>query len=96
MLQNQRLLTNNNHKSKLRYLQSKNVYFLAIKQAKRNHWNQFLEKEDPQSIFKAMSYTKDRLVERIPTIEGQNSFNGQCDTFRSTLFLPLPSAPEPN
>ena len=91
MLRNQRLLIANSHESKLRYLQSKNVYFLAIKQAKRNHWNQFLEKEDPQSIFKAMSYTKDRLVERIPTIQGQASFHGQCNVFRS----PLCSHPHP-
>jgi hypothetical protein len=38
---------------------SANIYFQAIKQAKRNHWNNFLEKEDPQSIFKALNYTKD-------------------------------------
>ena len=95
MLRNQRAL-GASPESKLRYLQSKNAYFLAIKQAKRKHWNQFLEKEDPQSIFKAMSYTKDRLVERIPTIQGQSSFHGQCDTFRSALFPPPPSAPEPN
>ena len=96
MLRSQRLLVANEYNSKLRYLQSKNAYFLAIKQAKRNHWNQFLEKEDPQSIFKAMAYTKDRLVERIPTIQGQSTFKGQCDTFRTTLFPPPPSAPEPN
>ena len=95
MLRNQRAL-GASPESKLRYLQSKNAYFLAIKQAKRNHWNQFLEKEDPQSIFKAMSYTKDRLVERIPAIQGQSSFNGQCDAFRSTLFPPPPTAPEPS
>jgi hypothetical protein len=29
------------------FLQARNSYFLAIKQAKRDHWNQFLEKEDP-------------------------------------------------
>ena len=96
MLRSQRLLVTNDYESKLRYLQSKNAYFLAIKQAKRNHWNHFLEKEDPQSIFKAMAYTKDRLVERIPTIQGQSTFNGQCDAFRTTLFPPPPNAPGPN
>ena len=40
------------------YLLARNTYFQAIKTAKRDHWNQFLEKEDPKTIFKAMSYTK--------------------------------------
>jgi Reverse transcriptase (RNA-dependent DNA polymerase) len=96
MLRSQCLLVASEYNLKLKYLQSKNSYFLAIKQAKRNHWNQFLEKEDPQSIFKAMAYTKDRLVERIPTIQGQSTFNSQCDAFRTSLFPPPPSAPEPN
>jgi hypothetical protein len=54
--------------SKQLYLQAKNAYFLAIKQAKRDHWNQFLEKEDPKSIYKALKYTKDCQVKRIPAI----------------------------
>jgi hypothetical protein len=51
------------------YLRAKNSYFLAIKNAKRDHWNQFLEKEDSKSIFKALSYTKDKRVERLPPIQ---------------------------
>jgi hypothetical protein len=35
------------------YLEARNINFQAIKKAKRDHWNQFLEKEDPKSIFKA-------------------------------------------
>ena len=40
-------------------LGAKNNYFNSIKEAKTKHWNLFLEKEDSQSIFKAMSYTRD-------------------------------------
>jgi hypothetical protein len=94
MMKTQRALARNSE-LRLPYLQSKNAYFLAIKQAKRNHWNEFLEKGDPQSIFKAMSYTKDYRIEKIPTIQGEESFSGQCSAFRNTLFPPPPSAPEP-
>ena len=45
--------------SKSDYLKAKNTYFLAIKKVKQEYWNQFLTKEDPQTIYKAMSYTKD-------------------------------------
>jgi hypothetical protein len=40
------------------YLLARNAFFQAIKAAKRNHWNSFLEKEDPKSIYKVMAYTK--------------------------------------
>jgi hypothetical protein len=55
------------------YLEARNAYFQAIKKAKRDHWNQFLEKEDSKSIFKAMAYTKDGKVERIPPIQANGS-----------------------
>ena len=29
------------------YLKARNTYFLAIKKAKQDHWNSFLEKKDP-------------------------------------------------
>ena len=35
--------------AKIAYLKSRNSYFQAIKKAKRDHWNSFLEKEDPKS-----------------------------------------------
>lgn len=79
------------------YLQAKNTYFSAIKRKKREHWEQFLQKEDPKSIYKAMAYTKDRLVERIPQIRAgnnqlQDSFTGKCSAFRESLFPPPPQA----
>ncbi|EDN96572.1 hypothetical protein SS1G_01498 [Sclerotinia sclerotiorum 1980 UF-70] len=83
------------------YQSARNHYFQAIKTAKKNHWNEFLEKEDTQSIFKAMSYTKDIQTERIPNIRSnpsklENSFEGKCSAFRSTLFPPPPFTPPPN
>ena len=55
--------------SKQDYLQAKNQYFQAIKAAKRDYWNAFLTNNDSKSIFKAMSYTKDKRIERIPPIQ---------------------------
>lgn len=78
------------------YLAAKNSYFLAIKRAKRNHWNQFLEKEDPQSIYKAMAYTKDRQPEKLPPILNRETFQGKCDILRETLFPSPPQATEPS
>jgi ribonuclease HI len=82
--------------SKQLYLAAKNSYFLAIKRAKRDHWNQFLEKEDPKSIYKAMAYTKDRQPEKLPPILGRESFQDKCDILRESLFPSPPQAPEPN
>ncbi|TVY22236.1 hypothetical protein LHYA1_G009113 [Lachnellula hyalina] len=42
---------------------ARNIYFQAIKTAKKDHWNQFLEKEDSKSIFKALAYMKLRRLE---------------------------------
>lgn len=74
---------------KRRYLTAKNIYFQAIKTAKKNHWNAFLEKGDSKSIFKAMAYTKQGNYGPIPTINGHNTFQGKCQAITSTLF-PLP------
>ena len=52
----------NNPYFRQEYQLAKNRYFNAIKRAKTNYWNQFLEKEDLQLIFKAMAYTKDIMV----------------------------------
>jgi ribonuclease HI len=82
------------------YRNAKNRYFNAIKRAKIDHWNQFLEKEDPKSIFKAMSYTKDMLAQPIPGILDIRSntiktdFGQKCEAFRTALFPKPPTAPE--
>jgi len=59
---------------KQRYLAAKNSYFLAIKQAKRDYWNQFLEKEDSKLIYKAIVYTKDCQLKKLPPILGREFF----------------------
>jgi ribonuclease HI len=82
--------------SREEYLQSKNKYFQAIKQAKRTHWNNFLEKEDPQSIYKALAYTKDYQNQKLPSILGKDNFPDKCDILRQTLFPLPPNAPEPD
>ena len=99
MMQKQRDIARD-HRSVQLYLQAKNAYFLAIKRAKRDHWNHFLEKEDPKSIFKAMAYTSDKRVERTPPIQSaptqlEETFLGKCSAFRNTLFPPPPRAPKP-
>jgi hypothetical protein len=80
------------------YLLARNAYFQAIKAAKRDHWNNFLEKEDPKSIYKAMAYTKNSPTQRIPAIQAsdatptmlEDTFTGKCSAFRNTLFPPPP------
>jgi hypothetical protein len=85
---------------KQEYTAAKNTYFNTIKTAKTAHWNAFLEKEDPKSIFKAMAYTKDLLIQPIPSIWNastnayEDSFSGKCAAFRDTLFPDPPRAPD--
>ena len=76
------------------YLTARNAYFLAIKNAKRQHWNSFLEKTDPKSIFKAMAYTKQNTSGKIPNISGQDTFASKCTAFRHALFPPPPADEE--
>jgi hypothetical protein len=78
------------------------MYFNSIKIAKTKHWNQFLEKEDTQSIFKAMSYTKGLSSQPIPSLfdintqELESTFHKKCNIFRSTLFPTPPNSIGPN
>lgn len=81
------------------YLHARNRYFQAVKKAKMDHWNQFLQKEDPKSIFKAMKYTSKSKVQRMPLIKDpirgpQSTFDGKCKAFRTALFPPPPEATE--
>lgn len=55
------------------YKAAKNRYFQEIKQAKRDHWNQFLEGNSPKTVFKAMQYTKDLRRDQIPDIQSTAS-----------------------
>jgi hypothetical protein len=82
------------------YQEAKNQYYNAIKRAKIDHWNQFLTKEDPRSIFKAMAYTKDVQAQPIPGITDlstntiKTDFSDKCQAFRTALFPEPPTAPE--
>jgi ribonuclease HI/endonuclease/exonuclease/phosphatase family metal-dependent hydrolase len=82
------------------FLIARHGYQKAIKTAKIDHWNSFLAREDPQSIFKAMGYTKDGQPNRIPQIRDsggnlQETFEGRCDAFKTAFYPPPPIAPEP-
>ena len=81
------------------YRNARNAYFKTIKNSKQNHWNTFLENEDTKTIFKALSYTKDMRVSKIPPIttpDGsvKESFQGKCEAFRKSLF-PVPPLADP-
>lgn len=85
------------------YCEIRNAYFSAIKQAKSKNWEDFLAKEDSTTIFKAMSYTKDVQVRKIPDIASPNNensvektFDGKCHARRTSLFPTPPSAPDQN
>ncbi|TVY31857.1 hypothetical protein LSUB1_G007988 [Lachnellula subtilissima] len=63
--------------------------------------NQFLEKEDSKSIFKALAYTKPRRSELVPNLklsatEFATTFTTKCNLFRQTLFPPPPETPSLN
>jgi ribonuclease HI len=84
------------YKDKL--LAAKNIYFNSVKIDKTKHWNQFLEKEDSQSIFKAFAYTKDYNTQVIPSIYNtstnslESTFQNKCNTFKTTLFPQPPTS----
>ena len=100
--QQKSLIRNNNPYNKSLYIRARNSYFQAIKSTKRDHWNSFLEKNDPASIFKAFSYTSDKLVEKIPNIKSTqtnelfSTFKDKCNSFRTTLFPPPPKTDFPS
>ena len=83
------------------YREARNEYNNAIKKAKADHWNSFLESGTPDSIYKAFRYTKDSKVEKIPFIKSNqdilhDTFSSKYSTFRKTLFPILFEAVEPN
>ena len=90
MIRNQRIIDPLDPNSKKEYLIAKNKYFAAIKKAKRDHWNSFLEREEPQAIFKAMAYTKENREGNLPPIQGKTTFKEKASILRTTLFPPPP------
>lgn len=84
-----------------RFMQARNKYFYAIKDAKTEHWNSFLTNEDPKTIFRALKYTNGSKVQRMPQIKNsegipQTSFEDKCQAFRSALFPKPPESEEPS
>ncbi len=83
------------------YKEAKNQYFHAIREAKTNCWNSFLEKAQGKEIFTALKYTKEKTLRTIPSLQYSKdgttrlveSFDEQCKAFITTLFLkPPPSS----
>lgn len=83
---------------KQNYLDARNKYFQEIKIAKKKHWSKFLEREDPASIFKALSYTKDKVITKLPTMQKENgelaqSFEEKSKALKTKLFPAPPESP---
>ena len=89
-------LTEDENLSYLQYKELRNPYFSAIKKAKADCWNQFLEGAEGKDIFKAFQYIKSRKVERIPILEYGDkkaiTFEQKCEAFMSTLFAKPPTS----
>src|SRR6266498_4832715 len=73
--------------------------------AKSNYWNQFLKKAERKEIFKALTYTKQKRIERLPIITYSNrnnerkdtiTFNQKCDAFLISLFYLSPASESPD
>ncbi|KAI1002599.1 hypothetical protein K3495_g5599 [Podosphaera aphanis] len=80
------------------YLNARNLYFQEIKTAKKQHWNNFLEQEDPSSIFKALSYTKEKKTFQLPPLQKEDGnlvygFQEKSNTLRTKLFPAPPESP---
>lgn len=83
-----------------RHLEARATYSKAISKAKKNHWNQFLCKSTPDTIWKAFKYTSSTKIERIPEIKDetstpQNTFPTKCSALRAGLFPPPPITDPP-
>jgi hypothetical protein len=50
------------------YKEAKNQYFYAIREAKTNCWNSFLEKAWGKEIFTALKYIKEKTLRTIPSL----------------------------
>ena len=74
----------------------RNQYFSAIKLAKQQHWNNFLESEQPENIYKAFRYTKDSFTSTLPEIQGNVTFEAKANCLREGLFPQPPRTESPS
>ncbi len=85
------------------FQRKKNSYFLAIKIAKRDCWNTYLEEATSKDVFRALNYTKRRENPILPSLTYQNanqqeqafSFKSKCQAFLTTLFPTPPQTDSP-
>lgn len=83
------------------YLATKKMFIASVSSAKSEHWNAFLTRESPDTIYKAFRYTSTSKTERIPAIKNsqgqlQTDFQGKCNALREGLFVPPPQTEAPD
>lgn len=85
------------------YTNAKATYFKSIQRAKSGHWNAFLEREDPKSIYRALKYTKAKDSQAIPPLRPSTdhttyftNFEEQAKCLKETLFPPPPVTAPPD
>ena len=84
------------------YKTVKNAYFRSVRQAKRNHWDSFLQNAVKEDVFKAYKYTKASQNTAVPGIKYTKgdekviakTFEQKCEAFLTTLFPPAPMPTE--
>ena len=76
---------------------ARNTYFHAIRDAKTQHWENFLANAAGKGVYRAAKYTRPTTQAQIPTITTQNgearTFDEKCQAFLSTLFPSPPTEP---
>ena len=87
------------------YKVAKNAYFQSVRQAKRAHWDNFLQNAIKEDIFKAYNYTKKAAHNSvIPSIgytkdgrkETAKTFEQKCEAFLTSLFPTATNTATPN
>ena len=61
------------------YINARTNYYTAIRQAKTNKWNEFLENAQGKEVFKAYGYTKLRKIKKLPTLISTNGLATEFD-----------------
>ena len=75
-------------------MKARNSYFQAIKRAKTENWNSFLENATSEDIWTAYKYCSNkRKIEQLPVVRLDSdstiiasSFSKKCDIFLDSVF----------